>query len=50
MEVRPIDAYTLNNELVSWYNDTEGETEKSILRRVMQMRSEERRVGKECRL
>lgn len=35
--VRPIDAYTLNNALVSWYNDTEGETEKSILRRVMQM-------------
>mgnify|MGYP000592089883 CR=1 FL=1 len=35
--MRPIDAYTLNNELVSWYNDTEGETEKSILRRVMQM-------------
>lgn len=37
MEVRPIDAYTLNNELLSWYNDTEDETEKSILRRVMQM-------------
>ena len=35
--MRPIDAYTLNNELVSWYNDTEDETEKSILRRVMQM-------------
>ena len=35
--MRPIDAYTLNNALVSWYNDTEGETEKSILRRVMQM-------------
>ena len=35
--MRPIDAYTLNNELVSRYNDTEGETEKSILRRVMQM-------------
>ena len=35
--LRPIDAYTLNNALVSWYNDTEGETEKSILRRVMQM-------------
>ena len=33
---RPIDAYTLNNDLVSWYNDTEDETEKSILRRVMQ--------------
>lgn len=37
MEVRPIDAYTLNNALVSWYNETEDETEKSILRRVMQM-------------
>ena len=37
MEVRPIDAYTLNNELLSWYNDTEDETEKSILRCVMQM-------------
>ena len=35
--VRPIDAYTLNNALVSWYNETEDETEKSILRRVMQM-------------
>lgn len=35
--LRPIDAYTLNNALVSWYNDTEDETEKSILRRVMQM-------------
>lgn len=35
--VRPIDAYTLNNELLSWYNDTEDETEKSILRCVMQM-------------
>jgi hypothetical protein len=35
--VRPIDAYTLNNELVSWYNDTEDGKEKSILRRVMQM-------------
>ena len=35
--MRPIDAYTLNNALVSWYNDTEDETEKSILRRVMQM-------------
>lgn len=35
--MRPIDAYALNNALVSWYNDTEGETEKSILRRVMQM-------------
>lgn len=34
---RPIDAYALNNALVSWYNDTEDETEKSILRRVMQM-------------
>ena len=34
---RPIDAYTLNNALVSWYNDTEDETEKAILRRVMQM-------------
>ena len=30
--LRPIDAYTLNNALVSWYNDTEDETEKSILR------------------
>ena len=37
MAVRPIDAYTLNNALMSWYNDTEDETEKSILRRVMQM-------------
>ena len=35
--LRPIDAYTLNNALVSWYNDTEDETEKSILRCVMQM-------------
>ncbi len=35
--VRPIDSYTLNNELLSWYNDTEDETEKSILRCVMQM-------------
>ena len=35
--LRPIDAYTLNNALMSWYNDTEDETEKSILRRVMQM-------------
>ena len=35
--MRPIDAYTLNNELLSWYNDTEDETEKSILRCVMQM-------------
>lgn len=35
--LRPIDAYTLNNALVSWYNDTEDETEKSVLRRVMQM-------------
>ena len=33
---RPIDAYTLNNDFVSWYNDTEDEKEKSILRRVMQ--------------
>lgn len=33
---RAIDAYTLNNDLVSWYNDTEDETEKSVLRRVMQ--------------
>ena len=33
---RPIDAYKLNNDLVSWYNDTEDEKEKSILRRVMQ--------------
>ena len=33
---RPIDAYTLNNDLVSWYNDTEDETEKSVLRRGMQ--------------
>ena len=33
---RPIDAYTLNNDIVSWYNDTEDEKEKSILRRVMQ--------------
>ena len=33
---RAIDAYTLNNDLVSWYNDTEDEKEKSILRRVMQ--------------
>ena len=33
---RPIDAYVLNNDLVSWYNDTEDEKEKSILRRVMQ--------------
>ena len=32
----PIDAYTLNNDLVSWYNDTEDEKEKSILRRMMQ--------------
>ena len=35
--MRPIDAYTLNNALVSLYNNTEDETEKSILRRVMQM-------------
>ena len=35
--LRPIDAYALNNALVSWYNDTEDETEKAILRRVMQM-------------
>lgn len=35
--MRPIDAYTLNNELVSWYNDTEDGKEKSILWRVMQM-------------
>ena len=35
--LRPIDAYTLNNALVSLYNNTEDETEKSILRRVMQM-------------
>lgn len=34
---RPIDAYTLNNALVSWYNDTEDEKEMAILRRVMQM-------------
>ena len=34
---RAIDAYTLNNDLVSWYNDTEDEKEKTILRRVMQM-------------
>ena len=34
--LRPIDAYTLNNALVSLYNNTEDETEKSILRRVMQ--------------
>ena len=33
---RPIDAYALNNALVSWYNDTEDETEKAVLRRVMQ--------------
>lgn len=33
---RAIDAYTLNNDLVSWYNDTEDEKEKSILRRMMQ--------------
>lgn len=33
---RPIDAYVLNNDLVSWYNDTKDEKEKSILRRVMQ--------------
>lgn len=35
--VRPIDAYALNNALVSWYNDTVDRKEKSILRRVMQM-------------
>lgn len=35
--MRPIDAYALNNALVSLYNNTEDETEKSILRRVMQM-------------
>ena len=35
--LRPIDAYTLNNALVSLYNNTEDETEKSIVRRVMQM-------------
>lgn len=35
--LRPIDAYALNNALVSWYNDTEDETERAILRRVMQM-------------
>ena len=35
--MRPIDAYMLNNELVSWYNDTGNEMEKAILRRVMQM-------------
>lgn len=35
--LRPIDAYALNNALVSWYNETEDETEKAILRRVMQM-------------
>lgn len=35
--MRPIDAYTLNNELVSWYNDTEDGKERAILRRVMQM-------------
>ena len=35
--LRLIDAYALNNALVSWYNETEDETEKSILRRVMQM-------------
>ena len=33
---RAIDAYTLNNDLVSWNNDTEDEKEKSILRRMMQ--------------
>lgn len=33
---RPIDAYALNNALVSWYNDTEDATEKAVLRRVMQ--------------
>ena len=35
--MRPIDAYALNNALVSWYNDTVDRKEKSILRRVMQM-------------
>ena len=35
--LRPIDAYALNNALVSWYNDTEDATEKAVLRRVMQM-------------
>ena len=35
--LRLIDAYALNNALVSWYNDTEDGKEKSILRRVMQM-------------
>ena len=35
--MRLIDAYTLNNALVSWYNDTVDRKEKSILRRVMQM-------------
>lgn len=34
--LRPIDAYALNNALVSWYNDTEDATEKAVLRRVMQ--------------
>ena len=34
---RPIDAYALNNALVSWYNDTEDGKERAILRRVMQM-------------
>ena len=32
---RPIDAYALNNALVSWYNDTEDGKERAILRRVM---------------
>lgn len=35
--LRLIDAYALNNALVSWYNDTVDRKEKSILRRVMQM-------------
>lgn len=35
--LRLIDAYALNNALVSWYNDTGNEMEKAILRRVMQM-------------
>lgn len=35
--MRPIDAYALNNALVSCYNDTGNEMEKAILRRVMQM-------------
>lgn len=33
---RAIDAYSLNNDFVEWYNDQTDEIAKSVLREIMQ--------------